>query len=85
MYSNSNYSEKQEFPREEVGHISKPATIVDCEGRIIAWYLPGILLPARQASFNFLLQFSFAHAIHLERINEFNCSYLAKNGTKSER
>jgi hypothetical protein len=28
----------------------EPAIIVDCKGRIILWYLPGLLLPPRQAS-----------------------------------
>ena len=30
-----------------LGLITKPATLVDMHGRIIMWYLPGLLLPHR--------------------------------------
>jgi len=38
----------KKFPPLSSRLIDKPATIVDCKGRIILWYLPGFLLPARQ-------------------------------------
>jgi hypothetical protein len=30
----------------------KPSIILDSEGRILMWYLPGILSPARQVSWS---------------------------------
>jgi hypothetical protein len=39
---------RSRLPRPALGHISVPATILDKRGRIILWYLPGILLPSRQ-------------------------------------
>jgi hypothetical protein len=32
------------------GLIAEPAIVVDSHGRIVLWYLPGLLLPPRQAS-----------------------------------
>lgn len=31
------------FPTPELGPFKKPTTLVDCHGRILVWYLPGIL------------------------------------------
>ncbi|KAI6040014.1 hypothetical protein EDC04DRAFT_2894509 [Pisolithus marmoratus] len=35
------------FPHPQWGHISDPATILDVHGRVLVWYLPGIIPPAR--------------------------------------
>jgi len=32
-----------EFPKVELGAFSKPLTVVDLKGRIILWYLPGLM------------------------------------------
>ena len=32
-----------QFPTPELGPFEKPTTLVDCCGRILVWYLPGIL------------------------------------------
>ncbi|KAI6010014.1 hypothetical protein EDC04DRAFT_2610420 [Pisolithus marmoratus] len=35
------------FPHPQWGHISDPTTILDVHGRVLVWYLPGIIPPAR--------------------------------------
>lgn len=40
--------DKGTFPNPNFGFIDKPAIFVDSKGRIVIWYLPGILLPPRQ-------------------------------------
>ncbi|KAI6017497.1 hypothetical protein EDC04DRAFT_2902585 [Pisolithus marmoratus] len=35
------------FPHPQWGHISDPATVLDVHGRVLVWYLPGIIPPAR--------------------------------------
>lgn len=37
----------QFFPKTSVGKITRPTTIVDLHGKILVWYLPSLLLPAR--------------------------------------
>ena len=39
------------FNMTKMGKIVKPTTIVDQHGRILVWYLPGILCPDRTVSF----------------------------------
>lgn len=31
------------FPTPELGQFERPTTVVDCRGRILIWYLPGVL------------------------------------------
>ncbi|KAI5993177.1 hypothetical protein EDC04DRAFT_2613445 [Pisolithus marmoratus] len=40
------------FPHPQWGHISDPATILDVHGRVLVWYLPGIIPPARVEHLN---------------------------------
>ncbi|KAI6096116.1 hypothetical protein EDD17DRAFT_1767742 [Pisolithus thermaeus] len=40
------------FPYPQWGHISDPATILDVHGRVVVWYLPGIMSPARVEHLN---------------------------------
>ncbi|KAI6003373.1 hypothetical protein EDC04DRAFT_2611743 [Pisolithus marmoratus] len=35
------------FPHPQWGHISDPATVLDVHGRVMVWYLPGIIPPQR--------------------------------------
>ncbi|KAI6010350.1 hypothetical protein EDC04DRAFT_2610218 [Pisolithus marmoratus] len=35
------------FPHPQWGHISDPATVLDVHGKVLVWYLPGIIPPAR--------------------------------------
>lgn len=35
------------FPKTELGSIIKPTILVDRHGKIILWYLPGLVLPER--------------------------------------
>ncbi|KAI5985317.1 hypothetical protein EDC04DRAFT_2615419 [Pisolithus marmoratus] len=35
------------FPHPQWGHISDPATVLDVHGRVLVWYLPGMIPPAR--------------------------------------
>jgi hypothetical protein len=35
------------FTKVNLGLIENPATIVDSHGKILIWYLPGLLLPCR--------------------------------------
>ena len=36
------------FPLETAERISAPCVVVDCKGRILLWYLPGLLCLSRQ-------------------------------------
>ncbi|KAI6110756.1 hypothetical protein EV401DRAFT_2075672 [Pisolithus croceorrhizus] len=40
------------LPYPQWGHISDPATILDVHGRVVVWYLPGIMSPARVEHLN---------------------------------
>lgn len=40
----------QKFPPPDFGLKTEPAIFVDVKGRILAWYLPRVLLPPRQVS-----------------------------------
>jgi len=51
---------RKRFPNPSFGEISKPVTIVDKEGRILAWYLPGLLSPEQLVSFSFLTYLRFS-------------------------
>lgn len=39
---------QEEFPIPHIGHLTEPAVIVDIAGRILTWYLPGLLNRERQ-------------------------------------
>jgi hypothetical protein len=39
------------FSKTVLGKISQPATIIDCNGKILMWHLPNILSPSRVVSF----------------------------------
>lgn len=47
-----------------LGIFAKPATIVDTQGKILAWYLPGLLLPHQIVSQLFMQH----HAMHVLRV-----------------
>jgi hypothetical protein len=47
-YATHSSKPESEFPPIKLGYIDVPATIVDIKGRIIFWYLPGIILPPHQ-------------------------------------
>jgi hypothetical protein len=50
-FAEATHITSKKFPPLEVGRrIHEPAIIVDCKGRIVLWYLPGLLLPPRQVS-----------------------------------
>jgi hypothetical protein len=38
---------KKYFQSVNLGFITKPTTVVDVHGKILVWYLPGLLLPHR--------------------------------------
>ncbi|KAI6014625.1 hypothetical protein EDC04DRAFT_2608977 [Pisolithus marmoratus] len=40
------------FPYPQWGHISDPAMVLDVHGRVLVWYLPGIIPPARVEHLN---------------------------------
>jgi hypothetical protein len=40
----------KKFPKINLGKIDVPAIITDCRGRILIWYLPGVLLLPEQVS-----------------------------------
>ncbi|KAI6023248.1 hypothetical protein BKA83DRAFT_4493390 [Pisolithus microcarpus] len=40
------------FPYPQWGHLSDPATVLDVHGRVLVWYLPGIMPPARVEHLN---------------------------------
>jgi len=42
------------FPNPQFGSFSEPLTVVDAKGRIILWYLPGLISIHDQVSFFFL-------------------------------
>jgi hypothetical protein len=41
------------FPNPWFGAFSKPLTVVDSKGRIVLWYLPGLLSVEQQVAFFF--------------------------------
>jgi hypothetical protein len=43
----------KKFPNPNFGLIDKPAIVVDINGIVVLWYLPGLLLPPRQVSVQF--------------------------------
>ena len=44
------------FPNPSLGNYSTPLTVVDNKGRIVVWYLPGILSEEQQVS-EFILSY----------------------------
>ena len=55
------------FSKTGMGFLTKPTTLVDSHGKILMWYLPGLLLPSRVVcsasliqNLFFLLTFSIA-------------------------
>ena len=40
------------FPNPMLGAFSEPLTIVDVEGRIVLWYLPGLLSVQQQVGYS---------------------------------
>jgi hypothetical protein len=51
------------FPTPELGSFEEPTTLVDCCGRILIWYLPGVLdLAANVRKFTYLNACSYMGA-----------------------
>ena len=48
----------KKFAQVYMGKITKPTTIVDMHGKILMWYLSGLLLPHRVVCFTFLFKIS---------------------------
>jgi hypothetical protein len=46
---------RRNFPNPEFGRFSKPLTVVDSKGRIVLWYLPGLVTDDAEAGFFFVL------------------------------
>jgi hypothetical protein len=42
------------FPNPKFGKFSEPLTVVDSKGRIVLWYLPGLLSSEQQVGLPFL-------------------------------
>ena len=47
---------RTKFPNPSFGKFSEPLTVVDTKGRIILWYLPGLISLEQQVSFSFLTE-----------------------------
>lgn len=45
---------RKKFPNPELGDFSAPLTVVDSKGRIVLWYLPGLLSHEQQVGIFFL-------------------------------
>jgi hypothetical protein len=43
-----NDKKRVNFPNPSFGAFSEPLTVVDSKGRIVLWYLPGLLSPEQQ-------------------------------------
>jgi hypothetical protein len=41
---------RKRFPNPSFGDFSQPLTVVDSKGRIVLWYLPGLLSPEHLVS-----------------------------------
>jgi hypothetical protein len=49
--------QRRKFPNPLFGTFSDPLTVVDSKGRIVLWYLPGLLSEEVEVSFLFLFLF----------------------------
>jgi hypothetical protein len=56
------------FPNPHFGAFSEPLTVVDSRGRIILWYLPGLLSDQHQVSLFFLLHFKLIQVFNFSRM-----------------
>jgi hypothetical protein len=47
---------RERFPNPRLGLFSEPLTLVDIRGRIVLWYLPGLLSGQQLVPYGFLVQ-----------------------------
>lgn len=52
---------RKKYPNPSFGKFSEPLTVVDRKGRIILWYLPGLISLEQQVSFSFRTEFGLSH------------------------
>jgi hypothetical protein len=54
---------RRKFPNPFFGAFSEPLTVVDVKGRIVLWYLPGLLSSRQKVGFVFFQYVKFSHRI----------------------
>ena len=61
---------RMRFPNPLLGAFSMPLTVVDLRGRIVLWYLPGLLSGQHQVRLFFLFHFKLTHVFKLAGCSE---------------
>lgn len=64
------------FPNPQFGAFSDPLTVVDSKGRIILWYLPGLLSAQKQVGFFNPVHLKISHLFKIGRSPTCDCSDL---------
>src|SRR6202045_2790212 len=65
-YAAASNSASLKSPTPKLGHIDQPATVVDCKGCIILWYLPGLLLPHHQVNLQIFYKADISKALSMK-------------------
>lgn len=78
-YSESDRRGRTKFPPQHLGSVSVPATVVDCEGRILIWYLPGIFSTAEQVGPRNLAVAEYALMIAIASLVSGHQTHIASN------
>ena len=65
-YASASNNARPTFPAPKLGCTDQPATVVDCKGRIILWYLPGLLLPHRQVNLQIFYKADISKALSMK-------------------
>lgn len=55
------------YPNPNIGEVKEPATIVDRDGRLVGWYLPGLLSTDMQVSMCRSMVVTLTDVVALER------------------
>ena len=83
-FDSASTKSSKRFPPQSFGLIDKLAIIVNSKGHIVVWYLPGLLLPARQV-FMFYLIAPTSHTYSLtDGVDTSNKTYREKDGKKCQ-
>ena len=66
------------FPNPSFGKFSEPLTVVDSKGRIVLWYLPGLLSHEQLVSVSFLIYIVISYKrIKIVQYRECDCQHRA--------
>ena len=74
---NKRDKKRVKFPNPQFGAFSDPLTVVDLKGRIILWYLPGLLSVQKQVGFFLPVHSKISNLFKIGRRPTRDCSDLA--------